>query len=101
MVYQVLLADSALGFIDAHVYSERILARIETYIDLLGDYSYLGAVYDPDYPSPKPPIGCRQLSIPDTPFTLFYCVDEARSTVNVLYIDFSTGDPLKRFHPSR
>lgn len=98
MAYHVKLANSVLTFIEEHVYSERVLARIETYTELLADYPYLGAVYDPDYPAARPPIPCRHLTIPDTPFTLFYAVNEAAQEVDVFYIDFSAGDPRARFY---
>ena len=97
MAYRVLFANSALTFIEDHVYSERVLARIETYAELLADYPYLGAIYDPDYPAARPPLPCRHIRIPDTPFTLFYSVDEAAEEVDVFYVDFSAGDPRGRF----
>ena len=78
------------------MYSERVLARIETYSELLADYPYLGAIYDPDYPAARPPLPCRHIRIPDTPFTLFYSVDEAAEEVDVFYVDFSAGDPRGR-----
>ena len=90
MAYRVLFANGALSFIEDHVYSERVLARIETYSELLADYPYLGAIYDPDYPAARPPLPCP-------PFTLFYSVDEAAEEVDVFYVDFSAGDPRGRF----
>ena len=97
MAYDVIFANGVLAFIEQHIYSERVLARIETYAELLTDYPYLGAVYAPDYPASKPPLPCRHIDIPDTPFTLFYAVNEAAQEVDVFYIDFSAGDPRKRF----
>ena len=97
MAYQVTFANSALDFIEKHVYSERVLARIETYAELLADYPRIGAVYAPNYPAAKPPLPCRHIDIPDTPFTLFYSVDDAAQEVDVFYVDFSAGDPRRRF----
>lgn len=59
------------------MYSERVMTRIETYSELLAHYPHLGAVYDPDCPATRPPLSCRYIHIPDTPFTPFYSVDEA------------------------
>ena len=86
-------ANSALSFVEEHVYSERVLARVETYTELLADYPYLGATYALDYPAARPPLPCRHIDIPDTPFTLFYSVNEAEQEVEVFYVDFSAGDP--------
>ena len=97
MTYRVEIAESALAFIEEHVYSSRVLARIETYTELLADYPRLGAVYDPDYPAARPPIPCRHIDIPDTPFTLFYAVNEGAGLVEIFYIDFSASNPRGRF----
>lgn len=95
--YTVLFAKSVLAFIDEHVVSERVFARIEAYEDLLASYPYLGSVYDPEYEAARPPIPCRHISIPDTPFTLYYVVDDERQTVTVFYIDFAAANPTERF----
>lgn len=95
--YRVVFANSVLDFIDEHVGSERVLAKIEQYEDLLSHYPALGAVYDPDYPAARPPITCRQLPIPETPFTLYYAIDEDARQVNVFYIEFKGADPRSRF----
>ncbi len=97
MTCRVTLANSVLDFIEEHVYSERVLKRIETYVELLEDYPYLGAVYAPDYPAARPPVPCRHIDIPDTPFTLYYAVDVEREEVEIFYIDFSAADPRGRF----
>ena len=97
MVYRALFANSVLSFIEDHVYSEHVLARIETYSELLADYPYLGAIYDPDYPATRPPLPCRHIRIPDTPFALFYSVDEVAEEVDVFHVDFSAGNPRGRF----
>ena len=95
--YRVVFANSALDFIEEHVSSERVLAKIEQYEDLLSQYPALGAVYDPDYPAARPPVTCRQLPIPETPFTLYYALDEEREQVSVFYIEFKGADPKGRF----
>lgn len=94
---QVVFANSVLDFIDEHIDSERVLAKIEQYEDLLSHYPALGAVYDLDYPAARPPITCRQLPIPETPFTLHYAIDEDARRVNVFYIEFKGSDPRGRF----
>ena len=97
MAYTVLFADSVLEFIDEHVTSERVFARIETYADLLAHYPYLGASYDPAYEAARPPVPCRYVPVPDTPFTLYYAVDDDAQVVNVFYLDYSAADPQRRF----
>ncbi|MDM8300221.1 type II toxin-antitoxin system RelE/ParE family toxin [Collinsella tanakaei] len=97
MTYRVTFANSALDFIEEHVYSERILERIETYAELLADYPRIGTVYEPSYPAAKLPLPCRYINIPDTPFTLFYSVDDAVQEIDVLYVNFSAGNPRGRF----
>ena len=95
--YTVFFTDSVLDFLDAHVTSERVLARIEAYEDLLASYPHLGSVYDPVYDAARPPIPCRHISVPETPFTLYYVVDDDAREVMVLYCDFSAGNPRERF----
>lgn len=95
--FRVLFANSVLDFIDEHVTSEHVLARIETYRELLSQYPALGAAHDPDYPAARPPIVCRRLPVPDTPFTLYYAIDEEHRNVNVFYIEFKGADPMTRF----
>lgn len=95
--YQVVLANSVLDFIAEKVNSERVLAKLEQYRELLSQYPALGTVYDPDYPAAQPPITCRKLPIPETPFTLYYAIDEDRRQVDVFYIEFKGADPMARF----
>ena len=96
-LYRVIFANSVLDFIEEHISSERVLAKIEQYEVLLSHYPALGAVYDPDYPAARPPITCRQLPIPETPFTLYYAIDDEREQVSVFYIEFRGADPKGRF----
>lgn len=97
MAYRVYFANSVLDFIDEHVTSERVFERIEAYRELLESYPYLGAAYDPEYAAAQPPIPCRRLPIPDTPFTMYYGVDDEVQAVNVFYLDFSAANPRYRF----
>lgn len=95
--YQVVFANSVLDFIEEHVSSERVLAKIEQYEELLSQYPALGAPCDPDYPAARPPITCRRLPIPETPFTLYYAIEEEHEQINVFYIEFRGANPTERF----
>lgn len=95
--YQVVFANSVLDFIEEHVSSERVLAKIELYEELLSQYPALGALYDPDYPAACPPIICRRLPIPETPFTLYYAIEEEHEQIDVFYIEFRGANPMSRF----
>lgn len=97
MAYTVLFADSVLEFIDEHVTSERVFARIETYADLLAHHPYIGASYDPVCEAARPPVPCRYVPVPDTPFTLYYAADDDAQVVNVFYLDCSAAEPQRRF----
>lgn len=92
----VTIGDGAI-IVERHVSSERVFSKVEMYRELLSQYPALGAVYGPDYPAAQPPITCRQLPIPETPFTLYYAIDEDKGQVDAFYIGFKGGDPARRF----
>lgn len=95
--FEVLLTDYAETFLDENVLLERTLSRIEEAIQLLGAYPFAGSDYCPDYPAARPPFPCRHLHVSDTPFTLYYLVDEGTHTVTIFDVEWSSGDPRKRF----
>lgn len=97
-IYTVYFADSVLAFIEKEVSFERVLERIKTYHELLSHCPRYGAVHDPAYAAARPPFPCRYAPIPDTPFTLYYAVDDDKRHVAVFYIEYGratlpTGSP--------
>ena len=70
---------------------------LEWAVEMLSAFPSLGPVYDPEYIAARPPFPCRYLPLPDTPFTLYYTVDEAALRVTIIDIEWSAGDPRKRF----
>lgn len=97
MPYAVEMSDWALDFIDKHVTRETVFARIEWAIDILGEYPAFGPSYEPGYAAARPPFPCRYLPLSDTPFTLYYVKDDESKKVTIIDIEWSAGDPLKRF----
>lgn len=97
MSYNVEITDYASDFIEQNVALESVLRRFEWAVEMLSAFPSLGPVYDPEYIAARPPFPCRYLPLPDTPFTLYYTVDEAALRVTIIEIEWSAGDPRKRF----
>lgn len=97
MAYRVDLSRHAMDFLAENVESTRMLDLVQTRLSILSDFPRLGAVYDPTYPAAKPPVACRHYPLSDTPFTAFYVVDDEARTVSILSVEWSSGDPKKRF----
>lgn len=97
MSYNVEITDYAADFIEQNVALESVLRRFEWAVEMLSAFPSLGSVYDPEYIAARPPFPCRCLPLPDTPFTLYYTVDEAALRVTIIDIEWSAGDPRKRF----
>lgn len=97
MAWRAELSAYAEAFVLRNVTSERVLARIESAVEMLREYPEAGPAYSPDYPAARPPFPCRYLPLSDTPFTLFYLVDTERQAVTVFDIEWSAGDPRHRF----
>ncbi|MGN0287420.1 MAG: hypothetical protein ACI4B6_07110 [Atopobiaceae bacterium] len=95
--FDVLLSDWAETFLGENVLLERTLIRIAEALQLLGAYPFAGSDYCPDYPAARPPFPCRHMHVSDTPFTLYYVVDEDARTVTVFDVEWSSGDPSMRF----
>ena len=97
MAWHAELTEYAEAFILENVTSERVLARIEGSVEMLREYPEAGALYSPDYPVAQPPFPCRYLPLSDTPFTLYYLVDAESQTVTVFDIEWTAGNPRRRF----
>ena len=95
--YKVEITDYAADFIEQNVALESVLRRFEWAVEMLSAFPFLGPAYDPEYIAARPPFPCRYLPLPDTPFTLYYTVDEAALRVTIIDIEWSAGDPRKRF----
>ncbi len=96
-MFKVELTNSAELFLLENVTREETLARIEGSVRMLAEFPLAGPEYRPDYPAATPPFPCRYLPLPGTPFTLYYLVDETRSLVQVIDIEWTAGDPRRRF----
>ena len=54
-------------------------------------------MYDLYYEAARPPIECRYITVPGTPFTLYYAVDEQAKTVSVFSIEHQRVNPRTLF----
>lgn len=100
MAWDVQLGESAERFILDNVSFETTLGHIEQCCQLLSEFPDVGSPYEPTYPAAVPPFACRSIRVPDTPFTLYYLKDDQRHTVVVFAVEWSAGDPKKRFRSS-
>lgn len=97
MSYEVKITDYAADFIAENVALESVLERFEWAVEMLSAFPSLGPVYDPEYIAARPPFPCRYLPLPDTPFTLYYTLDNQAHEVTIIDVEWSAGDPRKRF----
>lgn len=97
VAYVVELTEYAEGLLVERVTSERVLEKIEHTTDLLSQYPALGRAYDPQYAVAVPPFPCRCMAVADTPFALYYLIDDEAQTMVIISIEWSAGDPTKRF----
>ena len=96
-MFKVELTDSVELFLLENVTREETLARIEQSVGMLAEFPFAGPEYRPDHPAATPPFPCRYLPLSGTPFTLYYLIDVQRSLVQAIDIEWSAGDPKKRF----
>ena len=96
-MFKVELTDSVELFLLENVNREETLARIEQSVGMLAEFPFAEPEYRPDYPAATPPFPCRYLPLSGTPFTLYYLIDEQRALVQVIDIEWSAGNPKKRF----
>ena len=89
--------QGAIDFIVEHVTSERVAGKLFEYRSLLEEFPDLGKPYDPDYAAAKTPFACREIHVPDMPFTMYYlkCEDERR--IIIFCIEFQRVEPNSRF----
>ncbi len=95
--WSVAYTKHAMSFIESNVTSERVARKIFQYRELLESFPDLGRPYDPDYPAARPPFPCRQISIPDTPFTLYYLKEEDNKRIVIFTIEYDRASPNARF----
>lgn len=94
---EIVFSNEASTFLDEHIESPRALRRIEKYIRALAAFPEMGQRYIPDYEAARPPMLCRWIAIPSTPFTIYYHFSEAAKRVVVLSIEHQRTDPQERF----
>lgn len=94
---EVVLTNDVVTFLDEHVESPRVLNRIEKYLRALRTFPEMGQDYSPTYEASWPPISCRWIAIPSTPFTVYYHFFEEAKRVVVLFIENQRSDSTQRF----
>lgn len=97
MVSSAYYTTEAIQVIAEQVYSEQVLEKMEHLRALLETAPELGRVYDPAYPAAKPPFECRVLAVPDSPFALYYVVDEEHEEIIIFHAENPRMDPEERF----
>lgn len=95
--WSVFYSKSARDFISKQVTSERVLRKIFSYREILEQFPDVGRPYNPAYKAARPPFPCRVISIPDTPFDLYYLKDEEAHRIVILCLEFQRSDPNARF----
>ncbi len=88
---------SALKFIQENITSERVVRKLFDYRELIESQPYIGRAYDPEYAAARPPFPCRFVTVPDTPFTIFYFLDEDEHHIVHFCIEYQRKDPNARF----
>lgn len=94
---EVVFSNEAATFLDEQIESLRVLRRIEKYIRALAAFPEMGQRYVPGYEAARPPMLCRWIAIPSTPFTIYYHFSEATKRIVVLSIEHQRSDPQERF----
>lgn len=94
---EIVFSYEAATFLDEQIESLRVLRRIEKYVRALATFPEMGQRYVPDYEAARPPMLCRWVAIPSTPFTIYYHFSEAAKKIVVLSIEHQRTDPQDRF----
>ena len=94
---EIVFSNEAATFLDEQIESLRVLKRIEKYIRALAAFPEMGQRYVPDYEAARPPMLCRWIAIPSTPFTIYYHFSETARRIVVLSIEHPRSDPQERF----
>ena len=95
--YTVVITEEVWTFIDENVYSEKVASKILDIVDLLEKFPEMGKVYDPEYVAARPPFACRSFPISDSPFVLYYLINEKDKEVSIFSMQFQRADPAHRF----
>ena len=95
--YKTVFTESVCDFIDNYVWSEKVADRILKIADLLEVFPEMGKVYYPDYIAAKPPFSCRTIPVADSPFVLYYLINEETNEIVIFSMQFQRADPTSRF----
>ncbi len=98
-MFRIEYTDSAESFLLENVNREATMARIEQSVAMLAEFPFAGPEHLPDYPAATPPFPCRYLPLSGAPFTLYHMVDEPKSLVQLINIEWTAGDPRSHFRP--
>lgn len=94
---EVIFANDVVSFLIENIESPRVLARIEQQKGMLELFPEMGRAYQLEYEAAYPPVPCRWIAVPDTPFTLYYHFDEQAQKVVVFSIEHQRMNPMGRF----
>ena len=95
--YRVLYARSVVEFMRREIQTRKAYEHVDSYRKILSAFPEAGAVYEPYYESVTPPVPCRYITVPGTPFTLYYAVDDDERVVRVFHIEHQRANPRERF----
>ncbi len=95
--FTAIFTDDFWEFFNENVYSKRVAERVADLVNMLEVFPEAGRVYDPEYVAARPPFACRVLPIPDSPFVLYYLIDDENENVVVFSMQFQRADPIRRF----
>lgn len=92
--YEVRLTHSAQANFEA-ITSKNTASRVLKRMGALRTFPLMGSVYDPAYASSIPPHQVRATYVDH--YGIYYTVDEAKTLVNVEYIEDSHRNPYNKF----
>ena len=95
--YRAVISEDVWQFFDENVYSEKVSSKILETIDLLENFPEIGKVYDPDYLAARPSFACRCILISDSPFIIYYFLEETKREVVIFSMQFQRANPNERF----
>ncbi len=95
--YKVRYAKNVLSFMKNEIQTRKVYNHIDSYRHILSSFPEAGAVYDPYYEAARPPMECRYITVPGTPFTLYYTVNETDRAVDIFSIGHQRTDPRSTF----
>ena len=95
--YAVIYTEYVRTMLLQEVESKRVYESIDRYRDILQLFPEIGQEYEPQYPAAKPPFPCRFIPVHNTPFTLYYIVEEAGRIIVVFYLEHQRSNPRTRF----